>query len=274
MIEALQFEFMRNAFIAAVLASICCGVIGVYIVFKRMLGLSGGIAHAAFGGIGLGYFLGVNPLWTVLPFSIASALGIGFVSRRSRLPEDTTIGIFWSIGMALGIILIKLTPGYAPDLFGYLFGNILTVSMADIWLMLVLDILIVLIVVWLYNDLLSFSFDEDFARVSGVSVNFLYYALLCLVALSVVMLIKVVGMILVIALMTLPVAIAKQYTHSFKKTIYLSIVFGIVFTAGGIWVSYAYNLATGATIILTLGFAFLLSSIYKSIPRQFSKTNR
>jgi len=271
MMEALQFEFMRNAFLTAILASICCGVIGVYIVFKRMLGLSGGIAHAAFGGIGLGYFLGVNPLFTVLPFSIASALGIGFVSRRSKLPEDTTIGIFWALGMALGIILIKMTPGYAPDLFGYLFGNILTVTIADIWLMLVLDVLIVLIVAFLYNDLLSFSFDEEFARVSGVAVNFLYYTLLCLVALSVVMLIKVVGMILVIALMTLPVAMAKQYTHSLRKTIYLSIIFGAILTIGGIWISYAFNFATGATIILTLGAAFLLSSIYKNIAQQFRK---
>jgi len=274
MMEAFQFEFMRNAFVAAVLASICCGVIGVYVVFKRMVGLSGGIAHVAFGGIGLGYFLGVNPLFTVLPFSLAAALGIGFVSRKSKLPEDTTIGIFWSIGMALGIILIKLTPGYAPDLFGYLFGNILTVSMSDIGLMLVLDILIVLMVGWLYNDLLSFSFDEDFARVSGVAVNFLYYALLCLVALSVVMLIKVVGMILVIALMTLPVAMAKQYTHSLRKTIYLAVAFGAFLTISGIGISYLYNLATGATIILTLGTAFLLSSFFKTVSQQFSKMRR
>lgn len=267
MIEALQFEFMQNALGAAVLAGIGCGVIGVYIVSKRMLGLSGGIAHAAFGGIGLGYFLGVNPLLTVLPFSLASALAIGFVSRKSKLPEDTTIGIFWAIGMALGIILIKLTPGYAPDLFGYLFGNILTVSRADLWLMLALDGLIVFIVVGLYNDLLSFSFDEEFACVSGVPVTFLYYTLLCLVALSVVMLMKVVGMILVIALMTLPVAMAKQYTYSFKKTIYLAVIFGIVLTITGIWISYLFNLATGATIILTLATAFLLSSIYRSTLR-------
>jgi len=268
MIEALQFEFMRNAIMAAVLASIGCGLIGVYIVLKRMLSLSGGIAHAAFGGIGLGYFLGINPLWTVLPFSVISAVGIGLVSRKSKLPEDTAIGIFWAMGMATGLIFIGLTPGYAPDLFGYLFGNILMVTRQDLMLMFILDVLMVGLVILIYQDLLSFSFDEEFARVSGVPVTVLYYTLLCLVALSVVMLIKIVGTILVIALMTLPVAIAKQHTYSLKWMMYFSVLIGIVFTLLGVFLAYRLNLPTGATIILTMGLGFIVSSLLKMVIRR------
>ena len=271
MVEAMQFEFMRNAIMAAVLANIGCGLIGVYIVLKRMLSLSGGIAHAAFGGIGLGYFLGVNPLLTVLPFSLASAIGIGVVSRRSKLPEDTAIGIFWAIGMAVGLIFIGLTPGYAPDLLSYLFGNILMVTRSDLILLATLDVVIILVVSFLYKDFLSFAFDEEFARVSGVAVDILYYTLLCLVALSVVMLIKIVGMILVIALMTLPVAIVKQHTYSLKRMIWSSILLGIILTITGLYLAYRINLATGATIILTLGIGFVLSSIAKVIYQRVLK---
>ena len=151
MLEALQYEFIRNALLSAILASIACGIIGTYVVVKRIVFISGGIAHAAFGGIGLGYFLGINPVLGVIPFSIASALGIGLVSKKSKLPEDTTIGIFWSMGMALGVIFIGLTPGYAPDLFSYLFGNILTVSSSDKRLMLILDTIIIVVLSLLYS---------------------------------------------------------------------------------------------------------------------------
>jgi len=132
MIDLLQYEFVRNAIMAGILASIACGIIGVYVVVKRIVFISGGIAHASFGGIGLGYYLGINPILGVLPFSIASALSMGWVSKRSRLPEDTAIGILWAMGMSIGIILVSMTPGYAPDLMTYLFGNILTVPFSDI----------------------------------------------------------------------------------------------------------------------------------------------
>jgi len=263
MLEMMQYEFVRNATWAAVLSSVGCGIIGVYIVIKRLVSLSGGIAHAAFGGIGLGYFLGINPIITAIPFSLAAALGIGVVSKKSKIPEDTTIGIFWSLGMAFGLVMIGLTPGYAPDLFGYLFGNILMVTKLDIILMCVLDAAIVVTVMSTYNQLLAFSFDEEFARADGVEVNFLYYILLCLVALTVVLLIRIVGIILVIALMTLPAAIAKQYTFHLKFMFILSIIIGMVFTLIGLWISFQFDLASGATIILTLGAAFIGSSLLK-----------
>ena len=159
MLEALQYEFMRNALIAGLLASVACGIVGVYVVVKRMVFISGGIAHASFGGIGLGYLIGINPVIGAMFFALASALGMGMVTRRTRLPVDTAIGIMWAMGMALGVIFIGLAPGYAPDLFSYLFGNILTVPFSDIILMLVLDASIAAIAIAFYVEFLPLSFD-------------------------------------------------------------------------------------------------------------------
>jgi len=261
MMEMLQYEFMRNALLAAVLSSVACGVIGAYVVVKRLVSVSGGIAHAAFGGIGLGYFLGIDPLLGVLPFSVASAVGIWFVSRKGRLAEDTAVGIFWAMGMAVGVLFIGLTPGYAPDLFGYLFGNILTVPRSDIYLMLGLDALILGVVGLRYKELLALSFDEEFAKVSGVRVEAMYLMLLCLVAVTVVVLIRIVGIVLVIALLTIPAAIARQHTRSLTRMMVLSTFMGAALSLGGLWLSYTLNLASGATIILLSGVAFLLSSV-------------
>jgi len=273
MIDALQYEFMRNALVAAILASIACGIIGVYVVVKKIVFISGGIAHASFGGIGLAYFLGVAPVLGVVPFSIASALGMGMVSKRTKLPEDTAIGILWAIGMALGVIFIGLSPGYVPDLFSYLFGSILTVSFSDIILMLILDALIILIVISLYKEFLALSFDEEFATVVGVPVERLYLVLLCLIALTVVVLIRVVGIILVIALLTIPAAISKQFTHSLKKMMLLSILLSAIFAICGLWLSYGLDLASGATIILVSGMSFLISSLFKRITLAKKKKN-
>lgn len=257
MLEALQYEFMRNALLAGLLASVSCGIIGVYVVVKRMVSISGGIAHATFGGVGLGYLVGISPVLGALLFTIASALGMGLVTRRTRLPEDTAIGILWAIGMALGIIFIGLTPGYAPDLFSYLFGNILTVPRSDIAVMLALDAVIVLVVVVFYKEFLALSFDEEYSRVAGVPVERLYLLLLCLIALTVVLLLRVVGMILVIALLTIPAALSRRFTHNIRTMMLLSVGFSFLFTFGGLWLSFVLNLASGATIILLSGVVFL-----------------
>lgn len=260
MTEMLQYEFVRNALAAAVLASVACGVIGSYVVVKRLVSISGGIAHAAFGGIGIGYFLGIDPLLGVLPFSVASAVGIWAVSRKGRLAEDTAVGIFWAMGMAVGVLFIGLTPGYAPDLFGYLFGSILTVPRSDLYLMLTLDALILSVVGLRYKELLALSFDEEFAKVSGVRVEAMYLMLLCLVAVTVVVLIRIVGIVLVIALLTIPAAIARQHTQSLRRMMALSTVLGAALTLGGLWLSCALNLPSGAAIILLAGLAFAAST--------------
>jgi zinc transport system permease protein len=259
MIAALQYEFMRNALLAGLLAAVACGIIGCYVVVKKMVFISGGISHCSFGGIGLGYFLGINPIVGALFFTIASALGMGIVTKRTRLPEDTAIGILWAMGMALGIIFIGLTPGYAPDLFSYLFGNILTVPHSDLIMMLILDVIIISVVFLLYKDFLAISFDEEFGTVVGIPAERLYLILLCLIALTVVVLIRVVGIILVIALLTIPAAMARQFTHSLKKMMLLSILLSAVFAIGGLWLSYELDLASGATIILVSGILFFAS---------------
>lgn len=268
MLELLQYEFIQNALFAGFLAAIACGIVGVYVVTKKIVFISGGIAHASFGGIGLGYFLGINPVLGAMFFTLLSGLSIGFISRRTKLPEDTAIGILWAMGMAIGIIFIGLTPGYAPDLFSYLFGNILTVPSSDLVLMLILDVAIAATVIALFKELLALSFDEEFGRVVGVPIEVLYLLLLCMIAFTVVILLRVVGMILIIALLTIPAAIAKQLTHDIRKMMVLAILFGIILTFCGIWLSYVLDLASGATIVLFGGVVFFAFSGLSRIRRK------
>lgn len=265
MFEVLQYEFMRNAVFAAVLVGIACGIVGTYVVIKKMVFISGGIAHAAFGGIGLGYLLGVNPVLVAIPFSVLSALGIGLISKRIKVSEDSAIGIIWSVGMALGILFIGLSPGYAPDLFSYLFGSILTVPFSDILLMLALDALIIVTVALLYKEFSALCFDEEFSTIVGVRTKLLYLLLLCLVALSVVILIRVVGVILVIALLTIPATISRQFTYNLKKLMFYSVITAISLTVLGLWISYQFNLVPGATIVLVLAITFGLSTLVKKL---------
>lgn len=257
----LQYTFMQNAFLAAVLVSVVCGLVGTYVVVKRIVFISGGISHAAFGGIGLGYFMGVNPILVAIPFSIASAILMGLTSKKVKVSEDTAIGILWSLGMAIGIIFINLTPGYVPDLMSYLFGSILTVPTGDLVIMFILDIIIIVVVYLFRREFQGISFDEEFSQVMGMPTTAIYLLLLSLVALSVVVMIKVVGVILVIALLTIPAAIAKQFTYNLGRMMILSVIMGMLLTTGGLYISYLFNLASGATIVLVLGLGFSLSSI-------------
>ena len=263
MLELFQYQFMQRALIAAVLVSVACGVVGSYVVIKRIVSLSGAISHAAFGGVGIGYFLGVNPVLAAIPFSIISAIAIGGVKQISNISEDTSIGILWSVGMAIGVIFINLTPGYAPDLFSYLFGSILTVNNTDLYIMLILDIIIITTVYLFRREFLAVSFDEEFSKVVGLPALLVYMLLLALVALSVVVLIKVVGVILLIALFTIPAAISKQYTYNLKNLMVLATILGIVLTTVGLILSYIFNLASGATIVMVLATAFAISYYLK-----------
>jgi zinc transport system permease protein len=238
--------------------------------------ISGGISHASFGGIGLGYYLTqyiswMTPVYGALIFTLFSALGMGTFIRKTRLSEDTTIGIMWAVGMALGIIFIGLTPGYTPDLFSYLFGSILTVSISDLIMMAVLDAIIIVIVLSLYKELLAISFDQEFGTALGLPTQRLYLILLCLIALTVVLLIRVVGTVLIIALLTIPAATARQHTHNLKNMMLLSIVFGIIAVLGGLWLSYELDLASGATIILFSGAIFICSLGVSRLRSRLSK---
>jgi zinc transport system permease protein len=252
-------EILKNPIIAGLLASIACGIVGVYVVVKRIVFISGGISHASFGGIGLGYFFGISPILGALIFAPVSAIAMGVVTRRTKLPEDTAIGLLWVIGMAIGIIFVYLTPGYAPDLMSYLFGDILFVSTREIILMLILDAIIILVVSLLYKEFLALCFDEEFGTAVGIPTERLYLILLCLIALTVVVLIRVVGIIMVIALLTIPAATARQFTHNLKRMMALSVLLSIVFALCGLWLSYVLDWPSGATIILVGGVLFLAS---------------
>jgi len=267
-IEALQFGFMRNALMAGVLVSIACGIIGTFVVVKRIVFISGGIAHAAYGGIGLGYFLKFNPILGAIVFSVAAALGMGAVQRKTRQRADTVIGVIWAIGMALGVILVDLTEGYKADLMSYLFGSILAVPSSDLLIILVLDLVIIALVVSFYKELLAISFDETFATVENVPVDAIYMILVCMIALTVVMMMRVVGLIMVIALLTMPAAISGQLVKNMKTMMVLASILGVIFTTTGLWLSYFLNLTSGATIILVSGAVYLLSPAVKPLVRR------
>ena len=259
MIEALQYGFMRNALAAGLLVSLACGIVGTYVVVNRIVFISGGIAHAAYGGIGLGYFLGISPVLGAVVFSLAAALGMGAVQRRTRQRADTIIGVMWAVGMAIGIILVDLTPGYKADLMSYLFGSILAVPTRDLWLMVGLDLAVVAVVGALYKELLAISFDEAYASISGVAVDAIQMLLICLIGLTAVMLMRVVGLIMVIALLTMPAAISGMYLKDMRQMMVASSILGMLFTVTGLWLSYAINLTSGATIILVAGVAYLVA---------------
>ena len=260
MLAILGFEFFRNAVIAGLIASICCGIIGSYVVVKRLVSLSGGLAHAAFGGVGLGYFLGIDPFLGAAAFTLGIAFLIGTIREKFGQYMETLVGVVWAAGMAVGILFIALTPGYAPELFGFLFGNILLIPTGDLILMGLLALVISVIVLAAFNQLMAVTFDEEYARVMNLPVTALLLLLILLIAMTVVVLLRVVGIILVIALLTIPPAIAREYSKDLKTMMALSVMTSSLFTIGGLFLSYALDVPSGATIILlaTGGFGLML----------------
>lgn len=261
MIEALQFEFMRHALLAGLLASIACGLIGSLVVVNRISFLAGGIAHGAYGGIGLALFLAWPVLPTTLGFSILLALLMGWMTRRQRQRADTAIGVLWAVGMATGVILAELRPGYSVDLLSYLFGSLLAVSSADLYGMLALDAVILVVVLGLFKPLVGMSYDPEFARSRGVPVERLYYLMLALVALSVVVLLRVAGLILVLALLTIPSSVAERFALSLGRMMVLACLLSAAFALLGLALSYALNLASGAAIIAVGAAAYFLTPL-------------
>ncbi|MCG6896912.1 MAG: metal ABC transporter permease [Thiocapsa sp.] len=260
-IQALgQHPFLQTALLAGVLASLGCGVIGTFVVVKRIAFMAGGIAHSVLGGMGAALYFGFDPLLGALAAAVLAALLIGLVRLAWHAQEDTLIGALWAIGMAIGILFIAKTPGYSTDLMSFLFGNILLVPRRALWVMAGLDLLLVLTVLLFYRQLLAVTFDEEFARLRGVPVTFFYLLLLCLVAVTVVLLIQVVGLILVIALLTLPAAIAGHYVHSLGKMMVVATLLGGVFTSAGLALSFGPDLPAGPTIILLAGSVYLVSA--------------
>jgi len=252
LIALFNFEFFRNAFLAAFMASLTCGIIGTYIVSRRIVFISGGITHASFGGIGMGYYFGIDPILGAVGFGILSALGIELFTKKANLREDSAIAMLWSLGMALGIIFIFITPGYAPNLMSYLFGNILTVSKNDLLFLLFLSVFIIGFFLIFYRMIIFVSFDEEFALTNNAPVRLFNSLLISLVALTIVLNIRVVGIILVMSLLTIPQAIANLFTKRFDVMILYSIAFGFLGSVIGLAISYLYDIPSGAAIIFTL----------------------
>jgi len=266
-----RHDFLQNALLAGILASIGCGIVGTYVVVKRIGFLAGGIAHSVLGGMGVAYFFGVNPIGGALVAAVIAALLIGWVNLRWKEHEDTLIGALWAVGMAIGILFISRTPGYNVDLMSYLFGNILMAPREDVYLMAGLDVVIVVTVVLFYKQFLAVTFDEEFGRLRGVNVELFYLLLLCIVAITVVLLIQIVGLILVIALLTLPAAIAAQYVGTLGRMMVLATAIGMVFTSGGLAISYQPDLPAGATIIVLAGASYLLSTLATGLMRRWRR---
>jgi ABC-type Mn2+/Zn2+ transport system permease subunit len=260
--DILEYAFMQRALIAAVLVGIVCSVIGTYVVLKKLAFIGAGISHSAFGGIALGYLLGLSPIGVAIPFCLAAAMAIGWVSKKGRVSEDTAIGIFFASAMALGVFFIGLKEGYNVDLFGYLFGSILSVSSSDIWLIVGLGLGVIGVVLLLFKEFFFMSFDEEMAAVSGLPVRQLYFLLLGLMALTVIVSIKIVGIILVEALLVIPAAAAFQLTRNFVRMMLLSVLLGVVSGVMGLFLSYWLNLPSGATIVLTAAAIFFLCFLF------------
>lgn len=274
-INVLQNQaFMQNAVIVGLLASAACGVMGTYVVTRRIVFISGGISHTVLGGMGAAYYYGFNPTHGAFVVAIIAALLIGFVSLRYHQHEDTLIGALWAVGMAVGILFIYKTPGYNVDLMSYLFGNILMVKRESTLFVAGLDLVIISLVIVFYKRFLAVCFDEEYSRLQGVSVESTYLLLLCLVAVTVVMLIQVVGIILVIALLTLPAATARYFAPSLGKMMILASLFGAVFTTSGLVISYKHDIPSGATIIVVAGLSYIMATVIKGLASRFHSYNK
>lgn len=253
-----QYTFFQNALIASLLTSILAAMIGTYIVARKNVFISGGITHASFGGIGIAYYLGLNPFLGAAVFAVLTGTGIEWISNKGKVREDSAIAILWSLGMALGIIFVFLTPGYAPNLMSFLFGSILSVGQADIYMILILTAISALLFTVYYRPILYTAFDPEFSKINGLKANFYRYLMAALVSLAIVVSIRTMGIILLLSLFTIPQATSMIFTHNFRKIIGLSAIFGIIGSFAGLYVAHAMDIPSGAAIIFILTIQYLL----------------
>lgn len=259
MTELLQYAFFQNALLGSLLTAIACGIVGTYIVSRRLVFITGGITHASFGGLGIGFYAGVNPILTALIFSVMSAFGVEWFSQKQGIREDSAIAGFWSLGMALGVIFIFLTPGFAPNLSAYLFGNILTISYTDIlWIGALAGVLTIFFLLF-HREILYVAFDNDFAVTQRLPVKLVEYSMMFFIAVTIVLSIRLVGIMLLMSMVTLPQITVNLFTSNFNKIIWGSIVLGFVGCLSGLILSYLLNVPSGAFIILVLVIFFLIA---------------
>ncbi len=263
--DILQYTFFQHALIGSLLASIVCGIIGTYIVTRRLVFISGGLTHASFGGIGLGLYTGISPILMAALFAVLSAFGVEWLGKRKDMREDSAIAVFWTLGMAIGIIFTFLSPGFAPDLSAYLFGNILTITLSDIALLTGIALLLGLFFVRYLHPIVYVAFDREFARSQGIPVQLFEYLLMAFIALSIVACLRMVGIVLVISLLTVPQMTANLFAHRFHHIIWLSIAIGYLSCLGGLLLSFHLNVPSGASIIFVSIVIYVLCKLGKKI---------
>lgn len=260
MMDILHYSFFQNALLGSLLAAIVCGIVGTYIVTRRLVFISGGITHASFGGIGLGVLLGVNPVFSAMIFAVLSAFGVEWMARRN-VREDSAIAVFWTFGMSVGIICCFLTPGFMPDLPSFLFGSILTIGSLDLWLLAVLCMIVAVCIMVFYREILSVAFDRTFAESQGLPVRWIEYGMMALVALTIVSTLRMVGIVLAISLLTIPQMTANLFTFTYKRMMLLSVLIGWVDCLFGLAMSYWLDVPSGASIIFVSIIGYVVAKL-------------
>lgn len=262
--EFLQYLFFRHALLAVVLISAAAAMIGTYIITRRLVAISGGITHACFGGLGLGYFLGVSPVMMAALFAVASSVGVEWMSSRFRLRSDSAIAVVWAIGMAVGVLFVFLTPGYVPELNAFLFGNILTVTEGDLWVFAGFTALLIAFYACFYRQIVACAFDSDFARVMHLPVRFITYSMTVLVALCIVLTIRLVGVMLLMSMLSLPIMTAEVFLHRFRPLMLASVAISVVSGVAGLVMGVYIDVPGSALIVLTMVAIFILAKIVKA----------
>ena len=272
-LELFNYTFFQHALLGSLFASIACGIIGTYIVTRRLVFISGGITHASFGGIGIGLYTGISPILGAAIFSVLSAFGVEWLSKRKDMREDSAIAVFWTFGMAVGIIFSFLAPGFTPDLSTFLFGNILTITLSDIWMLAILSLVLIGFFTCFLTTIIYIAFDREYARSQRIPVRLFEYILIMFIALTIVSCLRMIGIVLVISLLTLPQMTSNLFTHSFKKIIFMSIGIGFMSCIGGLLLSYQLQVPSGASIIFfsILVYAFCKMSKTLYLCRQTKK---
>ena len=267
-----EYTFLQHAAIAAMLSGVVCGIVGTYIVARRRVFLSGGITHASFGGIGIAYYLGLNPVWGALVFAVLASIGIEWGSVKGRMREDSVIGMVWSFGMSIGIIFVYMTPGYAPNLMSFLFGSILTVSTIDIIVLGILVVALAVVVAFLLRPVMYVAFDADFARSRGVPVASVSYIMAIFVGLAIVFCIRSVGIVLLISLLTVPAVIVNTVTQRFGRIMLWASVVAVVGNMAGLYISYVMNVPAGAATIFIFALALIIIKLLHLYFRNKART--
>ena len=263
--ELIKYTFFQHAIGGIVLLALISGIIGTYIVVRRMVFVAGGITHTSFGGLGIGIYLGINPILSAFIFSLCSALGVEWIARKHKVREDSAIAVFWSLGMAIGVIAIFLTPGYAPNLSSFLFGNILTITLSDLLWLSALAAIILFFFCIFYYDILYVALDREFAQTKGIQVKVIESAMMLLTAAAIVLTIRMVGIMLLLSLFTIPQITASVFTHRFLRIILYSIIIALAGGVAGLFLSSALNVPSGACIVLALTGIYVITKVIKSI---------